>query len=329
MNELIHYNAARKALAEANRVDEVKDIRDKALALEAYARQANDAEMQRWAAEIKLRAERKAGEILRAMEKHTGGDAIRARCNDVSELNQNPIVSIPPTLKELGITHRQSSDWQRLAATPLEVFEATLASPVKITTSGLLNINKKTKRAEHTARLKETPWPEGKYRVIYADPPWGYSDKRETLPGTTGASTHYPVMTLEDILALPVADLALDDSVLFLWATSPLFPEALEVGKAWGFSYKGTFVWDKVSNNMSHYMSVRHEFLLLFTRGSCLPDTERRFDSVQTIQKTPRHSEKPGEFRSIINNLYPYGPRIELFSRGDTKAGGWETWGNE
>jgi hypothetical protein len=91
MNDLIHYGAARRALEEAHKVDEVKDIRDKALALEAYARQANDTEIQRWVAEIKLRAERRAGELLLAMQKQTGGDAWRARSDETTEGNAPPI----------------------------------------------------------------------------------------------------------------------------------------------------------------------------------------------------------------------------------------------
>ena len=103
MNELIHYDAARKALAEANRVDEVKDIRDKALALEAYARQANDAEMQRWAAEIKLRAERRAGKLLAELEKQKPGEYHRSETVMASYRSN----SVSPTLKELGITKQQ------------------------------------------------------------------------------------------------------------------------------------------------------------------------------------------------------------------------------
>ena len=76
---------------------------------------------------------------------------------------------------------------------------------------------------------------------------------------------------------------------------------------------------------MGHYNSVRHEFLLVCTRGSCLPDVPKLFDSVQSVERTA-HSEKPAEFREIISTLYPHGNRIELFARQTTE--GWTTYGN-
>lgn len=173
--------------------------------------------------------------------------------------------------------------------------------------------------------VKKTPELNGKYRVIYADPPWCYNDKRDGK--TTGAEDHYPSMTIEELCALPVKEIAEENAVLFLWVTSPLLEECFQVIKAWGFKYKASFVWDKVKHNMGHYNSVRHEFLLVCTRGSCLPDVPTLYDSVVTVERSEKHSEKPEEFRKIIDTLYPYGRRIELFAR--KAAPGWEVWGNE
>jgi N6-adenosine-specific RNA methylase IME4 len=164
-----------------------------------------------------------------------------------------------------------------------------------------------------------------KYRVIYADPPWAYGDPRSGQ-GTTGATDHYPTMPLKEICALPVKDITEDSAVLFLWVTSPLLEESFEVIKAWGFKYKSSFVWDKIGHNMGHYNSVRHEFLLICTKGSCTPDNVKLFDSVQSIEKT-EHSRKPEEFRKIINTLYQAGNRIELFSRKQAEK--WDSWGYE
>lgn len=171
--------------------------------------------------------------------------------------------------------------------------------------------------------------PKDKFGVIYADPPWAYNDKRhgETI-GATGAEHHYPTMTLSELKVLDIPSLCHTDCVLWMWATCPLLEDALELVKAWGFKYKAQFVWDKVGHNMGHYNSVRHELLFVCTRGSMTPENVKLFDSVQTIEKTRKHSEKPEEFRDIINTLYPSSSKIELFRRGDAPEG-WSVWGNE
>ena len=184
---------------------------------------------------------------------------------------------------------------------------------------------KKAQVADKVAAL-----PAGKYRVIYADPPWKYNDTQGgSISDSYGAAEkHYPSMSLSELSALPIPSMSQDNAVLFLWATSPLLPDALKLGDAWGFKYKAAFIWDKVKHNMGHYNSVRHELLLICTKGSCTPDVAQLFDSVQSIERTHKHSEKPEEFRAIIDTLYPHGPRIELFRRG-VAPNGWTVWGNE
>ena len=134
-------------------------------------------------------------------------------------------------------------------------------------------------------------------------------------------------MSLDDICALPVKECVGDDAVLFLWATSPMLMDAGRVIEAWGFRYKTSFVWDKVRHNLGFYNSVRHEFLLIATRGSCTPDVKRLIDSVQVIERSNRHSEKPEEFRKIIETLYTHGAKVELFARKQSE--GWTAWGNQ
>ena len=94
----------------------------------------------------------------------------------------------------------------------------------------------------------------------------------------------------------------------------------------WDFKYKTSFVWDKIKHNFGYYNSVRHELLLVCTKGSCTPDNSKLFDSVQSIGRKA-HSEKPEEFREIIDTLYTRGKKIELFSRKTVK--GWDVWGNQ
>lgn len=166
-----------------------------------------------------------------------------------------------------------------------------------------------------------------KFRVIYADPAWSYNDKQDT-PNLGGASKHYQTMSLNEICNLPVKEISEKDSVLFLWVTSPLLEDAFEVIKTWGFKYKSSFIWDKIKHNMGHYNSVRHEILLIATKGSCVPDNKTLYDSVQSIERNDNHSEKPIEFLNIIDDLYSFGNKLEMFCR-KIKKQNWYGWGNE
>lgn len=166
--------------------------------------------------------------------------------------------------------------------------------------------------------------PDGMYRVVYADPPWKYGN---VMPDEFHEQAdHYELMTVQQICEMPVKKMVGDNAVLFLWVTSPILEESFQVVKAWGFEYKSSFVWDKVKHVMGHYNSVRHEILLVCTRGSCQPDVQKLFDSVYTEERT-EHSAKPEYFRNVIDTIYQDGPRIELFARSEHD--GWEVWGND
>ena len=171
------------------------------------------------------------------------------------------------------------------------------------------------------------PMPTDKYRILYADPPWYYA---QIIDKYGPAERHYPTMKTAAICDLgdQVKAITADNAVLFLWSTSPKLKDAIEVAEAWGFRYTGAmFVWDKIKHNYGHYNSVRHELLLICAKGSCTPDDPTLIDSVQSIERSKEHSEKPEEFRAIIDKLYTNGRRIELFAR--TEVTGWERWGNE
>lgn len=190
--------------------------------------------------------------------------------------------------------------------------------------AGLSGAEAYRKAKAETIAAAEMERPSGKYRVIYADPPWSYGNSMP--PGTGVPTDHYPAMELEEICALPVRDLALDDAVLFLWTTSPHLKESFRVIDAWGFTYKTSFVWDKILHNMGHYNSVRHEFLLVCTRGTCQPDVRKLFDSVHAEERR-EHSRKPDHFYEVIETIYPTGARVELFARRERE--GWSRWGYE
>ena len=197
--------------------------------------------------------------------------------------------------------------------------------------SGERKITEAQRELNHRRIENAPPLPSDKYRVVYADPPWSYNNSGAITDGDNygRAERHYPTMSIEELCAMGEGVKAMVDNnaVLFMWVTSPLLEESFDVINAWGFSYKSSFVWDKVAHNFAHYNSMRHEFLLVCTRGSCTPDAKELIDSVVSIEKSRNHSEKPEEFRSIVEKLYTVGKRIELFGR--KQASGWDTWGNE
>jgi len=165
------------------------------------------------------------------------------------------------------------------------------------------------------------------FRVIYADPAWSYNDKQDT-PQLGGANKHYNTMSLKSLCELPVKEITEKDSVLFLWVTSPLLEDSFKVVNSWGFKYKTSFIWNKLKHNMGHYNSVRHEILLVCTKGSCTPDNKKLYNSVQSIERNNNHSEKPIDFLNIIDDLYNYGNKLEMFCR-KIKKDNWYGWGNE
>jgi ParB-like chromosome segregation protein Spo0J len=122
-------------------------------------------------------------------------------------------------------------------------------------------IETKRKEIRETFEKQDVEVKDKKYRIIYADPPWKYGNAMPEY--VTEPQDYYLLMNTEDICAMPIKDITEKDAVLFLWSTSPHLPEALEVAKAWGFTYKTTFIWDKIKHNMGHYNSVRHEILLV------------------------------------------------------------------
>jgi N6-adenosine-specific RNA methylase IME4 len=171
-------------------------------------------------------------------------------------------------------------------------------------------------------------FPEKKYQIIYADPPFSYHIERGKAVLMGSAKNHYETMTLEDICNLPVQQIADKNCYLFLWASSPTLKEALQVMERWGFKYKVVaFVWSKTNREMGlgHYTRTNHEFVLLGTKGSL----ERKSNKVKQWLKAPTtiHSKKPNEIRERIIQLYGDLQRIELFSR--TKVHGWDVIGND
>jgi len=115
------------------------------------------------------------------------------------------------------------------------------------------------------------PFPDKKYKIIYADPPWEYDDK--ALAGNRGACCKCDVMSEKEIIDLPVSQIADEDSILFLWATFPKLPEAFEVIKSWGFTYKTkAFTWVKTNKNAHLHSNQKHKQGFVLSQSVFLSD---------------------------------------------------------
>ena len=171
-----------------------------------------------------------------------------------------------------------------------------------------------------------------KYSIIYADPPWQYKVYSKKGAGRS-AESHYPTMSIEDIRALPVGELADRDCALFLWITFPTLLEALTVIEAWGFTYKTVaFAWVKQNKKantlfwgMGYWTRANVELCILATKGR----PRRKSAGVHQVVLAPveEHSKKPDIVRDKIVTLMGDLPRIELFARQTPP--GWDVWGNE
>lgn len=313
---------------------EIRAINKVGLAQEVYQQKLTEAQD---IADAVLDAEVRMGQLTAAIPQASHDRGNQYTGGKVSTVI-NSQKSKKDVLGEIQMTPLQANRFETLAKHPEAVEKAKAAAREdgRIVTRQdvLTKIRKEEKAAERKTAIEEQmnrPRSSGyvdifdtenKYRVIYADPPWSYGDKQDTEK-LGGAVKHYPTMSIEELCNLPIP--AEDNAVLFMWVTSPLLEECFEVINAWGFKYKSSFVWDKVAHNMGHYNSVRHEFLLICTKGSCTPDIPKLFDSVVSIERT-EHSRKPPEFREMIDTLYPAGGRLELFAREETE--GWDVWGN-
>lgn len=168
------------------------------------------------------------------------------------------------------------------------------------------------------------PFPDKKYQVIYVDPPWQVKKiKRAVRPNQTHMD--YPMMSLNDIKALPIQDISEARSVCFLWTTHAYLPHTFDVLKEWGFKYQRTITWDKHNGMCLFGFHHRTEFLLFGYKGKIDMYPRRKAFPTLIEGKSARHSAKPLEARDWIA---PFGDRrIELFAR--ERVEGWDAWGNE
>ena len=181
-----------------------------------------------------------------------------------------------------------------------------------------------------------------KYKIIYADPPWSYYNDMTVIPEKNHSGlglmrkVPYPVMSSEDIKALPINNIADDNCILFIWTTDYHLSRCCEVIKEWGFEYKTVgFAWQKLNKQnkpvcfMGNYtLKSGVELCLLATKGRNANKLVKN-RKVRALLQSPReiHSKKPDEIRNRIVQLCGDIPRIELFARQKTE--GWDVFGNQ
>jgi len=162
------------------------------------------------------------------------------------------------------------------------------------------------------------------YGVLYVDPPWRFEPYSRATGMDRAADNHYPTMHLDAIKTLKIP--AAPDCVLFLWATAPMLPQALDVMAAWGFAYRTHMIWEKDRTGTGYWARNKHELLLIGSRGR-VPAPAPGDQSVSVINApVGEHSRKPDVFAEMIKLLYPNVPKIELFAR--RHRDGWDSWGN-
>jgi N6-adenosine-specific RNA methylase IME4 len=339
------YSAARKALAACVKVDEVKTMRDKAMAMEVYAYQAKDRELIAESTEIKMRASRRLGELMAEMKK-AGMMSKGAAVKGVGRAGKKGGKGAPaiPTLADQNIDKDLAKLARKLAVIPAKEFERQVDQAIALATASVSGdksvikqaraerqAEKKKKRAAKNRKLaaKIKDLPEKKYGVILADPGWSFESFSEDTGEDRSAANHYTVEDTADIRKWPVVNIAADDCVLYLWATVPMLQDALEVLAAWDFEYVSHFVWDKEAPGTGYWNRNQHELLLIGTRGKVVPPAQGDQFSSVIIEKKTKHSAKPQKAYEIIEAYHGDDlPKIELNRRGEKRAF-WDAWGNE
>lgn len=185
----------------------------------------------------------------------------------------------------------------------------------------------------HYDEQREKELEQKKYKIIYADPPWQFNNKKTGGSMKSGAAHHYLTTGIEGLKALDVNSIAEKDCTLIMWWVGAMPQEAIDLVNSWGFTIKNMngFVWNKLTVKgkpffgMGFRTRAGSESAIIATKGK--PEVLSR--SVRAVQSLPvsRHSKKPDEFRGLIVDICGDLPRLEMFAR--QASDGWDVFGNE
>jgi N6-adenosine-specific RNA methylase IME4 len=219
--------------------------------------------------------------------------------------------------RQAGMSHMQLHKVETI----MEKAPEDLKEKVRSGKTTINNAYTQVIRAEDRNKPKPAP-PEGQYEILYVDPPWTYE-----IPGRGTPENHYPVMSDDEIMTLPVP--AAENAILFLWTTYPQLDTAIDITRAWGFTYRSNLVWVKDKFGTGFYFRGQHELLLLGVKGNGL-GVPAEVDRHSSVLFAPRmeHSRKPAKVYELIEAMYPGRTRLEMFARGEAREG-WKTWGLE
>ena len=298
--ELIQFDAIERAIQKAASVDLAKGIRDKAEALRVYAKQSGQSlEVQNRCAEIKLRAERRAGAILSEMEKNKGARGKGVHFHDESA----------PTLADLGISQAQSHRWQKMASIPPRVFEnfiaATKERGKELTSVCVLRLASELSRPPRSERRTDdlddaaraiAAYSGERFMTLLVDPPWDEIGHR-----------------VETLWNLPIPSISAKNAHIYLCVTNKNLEQGFELLRLWGLRYASCLTWCKSSAEKAPYFQSSTEHILLGVKGN-LALTR---DDVGSWFQWPWgsiHSEKPDRLFELILSCSP-GPYAVMFSK--------------
>lgn len=344
MNSLVLYEAARTALAEARRIDEVMTIRDEMERMKLYAEQARDRGMLADAAEIHMRATRKLGIMLVAAKE--AGQIQEGRPRKSSGNCQGDVQFPRVTLDEVGITRNLSSQAQRAGSISERAYEAMIArTREKIASGGAAVIDpgkdittaaKQQRRANRERVLGEcqVSLPDKKYGVIVCDDEWDHAVWSRESGMDRHAANHYE--TASDAHTASEMhertkdrfECAARDCFLGMWSTVQHLAIAVDLLRMRGFRYVSHYVWGKDKIGLGFWNRNKHEIMLCGVKGDIpCPAPGTQWTSL-IIAPRGKHSAKPEIFLEMIEQYFPTLPKIEFNRRGPARPG-WDAWGNE